>query len=507
MYNRIKLFFLIGMPFFLLVVAGCKKGTFDINSPNPNIPSSVAPKFVLSAALTASASLVQAGSQDFADLYMGYFAISGDYIPTFTTLTYHTTTDYFAGNWDVAYTLLQNYKYIITVSQTDSSQANFLAIAKIMTAFHFSRLVDMYNDIPYSQALNGGTINYPKFDDAKSVYMDLLHQLDTSIIIINNAPLTAATPGNYDPMFGGDMTEWIHFANTVKLRMLMNLTQTADGSSTITSELAGLTSADFLGAGEDAIVNPGYSSASYTQQSPIWQDLGYSTAGSPQNNNSYYRACTYAVNFYTNNNDPRLTQLYSLNASNVVQGRAFGSTALEHNSAISAVGLGLPSAFASSGLRATPSDGAVLLPAAESFFLQAEAAQRGFLSGGDPVALYEQAVTESFRILGLDAATAQTYYTQAGNDDADIETSGNPLQTIIVQKWASLNTFDPLESWSDWRRLGIPTDLPISIYPGTTASHVPYRLLYPTSEYSYNGTNVQAEGTIDNLASKIFWMP
>jgi hypothetical protein len=84
---------------------------------------------------------------------------------------------------------------------------------------------------------------------------------------------------------------------------------------------------------------------------------------------------------------------------------------------------------------------------------------------------------------------------------------GNPIQTIILQKWAALNGIDPVESWSDWRRLGIPADLPVSIYPGTTATHVPFRLLYPTSEYSYNGANVNAQGTINNLTSKIFWMP
>ena len=77
----------------------------------------------------------------------------------------------------------------------------------------------------------------------------------------------------------------------------------------------------------------------------------------------------------------------------------------------------------------------------------------------------------------------------------------------MLQKWAAMNTIDPLESWSDWRRLGIPSDLPVSIYPGSTAIHIPYRLLYPSSEYSYNTDNVNAQGTIDAMSSKIFWMP
>ena len=70
-----------------------------------------------------------------------------------------------------------------------------------------------------------------------------------------------------------------------------------------------------------------------------------------------------------------------------------------------------------------------------------------------------------------------------------------------------MNTIDPLESWADWRRLKIPADLPISIYPGTIASNVPYRLIYPQSEYDYNNANVNAQGMIKPLTDKIFWMP
>ena len=55
-----------------------------------------------------------------------------------------------------------------------------------------------------------------------------------------------------------------------------------------------------------------------------------------------------------------------------------------------------------------------------------------------------------------------------------------------------MNGYDPLESYSDWRRLNIPPDLPVSLYPGTTATHIPYRLLYPSSEYHYNAANVGA---------------
>ena len=140
-------------------------------------------------------------------------------------------------------------------------------------------------------------------------------------------------------------------------------------------------------------------------------------------------------------------------------------------------------------------------------FIQAEAAQRGFIPG-DPAALFKEAVTESFRLLDVPdyQNAAQTFYSQP-NNKVNIDVSSNKINTIILQKWAALNAYDPLESYSDWRRLGIPADLPVSVYPGTTATHIPYRLLYPTSEYHYNATNVNDQGNVNQFTSKIFWMP
>ena len=500
MLNRIKSFFTITVLLLLLVVAGCKKGTFDINSPNPNLPSAVSPKFVLSAALTNTAELMLAGDADYANLYMGYWAVSGDYIPTSTTLTYNTSTTYFSDNWNTGYITLKNLRYIEQLAATDPNAVYYTAVAKIMESFNFGRLIDQYNNLPYFNALKAGTQNFPSFDDASTVYPSLINQLDSAVTIIKTAPVTATNLGSYDVMFKGNMDNWILFAHTVKLKLLMKLTQLSGGDATIKTGLSGLTTADFLGVKQDAVVNPGYTNAVTVQQSPFWQDLGFAPSGAVQNNNSYYRACSYAVNFYKNTNDTiRQKLIYALNTNGVVQGRDFGSVgANEHNTVISAMGPGLLKA---------PSQDAIILSASESLFLQAEAVQRGYLSG-DAAALYKSAVEESFRLLGdADYKTDADALISQASDKVNFASSANPIQTLILQEWAALNAIDPVESWSNWRRLGIPTDLPISIYPGTTATHVPYRLLYPDTEYSYNGDNVNKEGTISNLTSKIFWMP
>ena len=66
----------------LFAVVGCKKGTFDINSPNPNVPSTVPVQFSLSSAIKESADLMYNGNENFMQYWMGYWAVSGDYIPS-----------------------------------------------------------------------------------------------------------------------------------------------------------------------------------------------------------------------------------------------------------------------------------------------------------------------------------------------------------------------------------------------------------------------------------------
>jgi hypothetical protein len=507
MYQRIKKYLAVSVMGVIVMAAGCKKGTFDINSPNPNTPSQVGSQFLLSAALSATAnSSFNAGFTDFANLFMGYWSFSGDYGGYGTTATYNLNNGFATGNWDYVYnTCLVNYQYIVKNS-SDPKEANYLGIADIMQAFHYQRLVDLYNNVPYTEALQGGVNNYPTYDDAAKVYTSIIHKIDSGIASIQAATANADNPGDYDIMFGGDMDEWIKFGNTVKLKILLNLTGFSGGSALISSELNGMTTDDFLGAGEDGAVNPGYSNSSGSQQPPIWQNVGFTTGNGHQTDHDLYRACSYAVNFYLNHNDPRAGRYYAINNDSVIRGRLFGSQdGAEHNTLISAVG---------PGILTSTSENSYILPAFESLFFQLEAVQRGFITIGSGVtidSLYKLAVEENFRILYTDKSanpkTLADAYVAQSDGAANWNQAPDKLTLIIMQEWAGLNVFDPITSWNNWKRLGIPSDLPVSVYPGTTATHPPIRLIYPTDEYTTNSANTNAQGTIDVLNSKIFWMP
>jgi len=496
----------------LLGTFSCKKGTFDINQTNPNSPTAVPPGTALAAALTGTANLIYlgavGGNQDILNNWMGYWTQSGAYTPSNTYVLYQLTSSTGSGNWDVAYNNLSNYHALMTNVGTSSTNANYRAVSLIMTSFVFQRIVDLYGSAPYTTALIPNAQFSYKYDSGDVIYKAIAAKLDTAVALINANP-NATALGTSDVMFQGNMAKWVKFANTLKLKILLRQTESSAngslGSAAVQTALAGYTQASFLGAGEDASINPGYSNAADNQENPLYLDVVATANGSPGINQKYYRANKYSVDFYTNNNDPRLSALYYPNSNGVIQGRVYGSTlGTEANSVISAItAFGLDSKGNYNG----PSVSAPIIPATESLFLQAEAIQRGYIAG-DVTATFNSAVAESFRLYGVpNASAAATAYTSQVNTITNITASATPLATIITQKWAALNGIDPLESYSDYRRLGIPK-VPISVYPGVTVTHIPFRFPYPLSELNYNGGNVPSGGNgTESLTAHIFWMP
>ncbi|HEY1214234.1 MAG TPA: SusD/RagB family nutrient-binding outer membrane lipoprotein, partial [Bryobacteraceae bacterium] len=169
------------------------------------------------------------------------------------------------------------------------------------------------------------------------------------------------------------------------------------------------------------------------------------------------------------------------------------------------------------GILKSVSQPAVMITASESFFLQAEANLRGWIgAAGDDVNNFNSGVTASFEYLGAATSgqtpdqTAAAYVAQSGNKQTNYSactTFDEKLACIIRQKWLAMNSITPFEAWSDYRRLGLPADIPISVSLYRDGPNIPVRILYPTSEYTTNAANVGAEGTIDGHTSKIFWMP
>src|SRR5450432_358025 len=479
--------------------SGCGKSYLDINSPNPNAATTATPELVITNAMTVTASGQVANvvlpPVEFVSGWMGYWAPSGSYAPNNQDVaSYFMTTTFPNALWVGAYRNLEDYYFVETSAKTEQ-KPYYVAMSKAMKSLVFSQLVDVFNNIPYKDAFQGTLIINPKYDDAQAIYEDLAAQLDTAATLMASPASIAAA--HSDVMFDGDNASWIAFANTLKLRLLMRQTQMSGRDSYITGEIAKITAngGGFLDI--DASINPGYANNDQ-QQSPLWGYFrtltGLPTSGGQAD---YWRASQYAINTLTAYNDPRLKFIYGPSGFNTYVGNVLGS-----QSNIPGEGTSTPGP----GLLVGPDQNAIIISKAESHFLQAEAIVRGYLTG-DAKGEFEKGVQASFDYLG--AGSAATYLA-SGNPNttwtAAVGTAGQ-IALIIRQKWIAEDGILPFEAYADFRRLGLPGDIPVSISPYISAGHtnVPVRYLYPVSEYTTNTVNVNAEGNIDYSTNRVFW--
>jgi hypothetical protein len=500
-----------------LVASGCTKSLKGLNV-NPNQPTVVTPNVVLSAALVGTASDM---AGDFINLpcWMGYWSRSGNYVPDVQTETYNIANSYANGEWVNMYGNLSNYNYIEAQGRS-SGDPFYIGASKVMEAFIFSQLVDAFNNVPYTQAFQVATNVTPKYDDAQTIYNTLVAELDSSFYWLDSAKnfyattatsVQTNTDAQYDLVYGGTrpvagntgidrLTLWEMFANTVKLKLLMHQSKVAAQQTFITNEIAATSSYGFIGAGEGASVNPGYS-ASTNKINPFFGQF-YTITGSTTTTQNYYRADTYGVNFYLNTNDNRGSYFYS-NVGSTIAGNNEGDPLSLPNSSTSAVGPGLLQGYTQDEW---------IMSDFEALFLEAEAVQRGWIS---PAALapaqtlYQSAITQSYVYLygsgnqSQAMTDAATYYSQP-IVDVGWASSPNPLEAILTQKWAALNGINWFEAYCDFRRTGIP-NLPITAAPTHLQPQIPVRFLYPQSEQNTNGANVPQLPAQAQFTSKIFW--
>ena len=502
-----------------LVASSCKK-QLNINQ-NPNQPTAVTPNVILSAALVGTASN---NYNDYLGLarWMGYWSRSGNYVPDVQTETYNIANDYTDGEWGNIYVNLNNYDYMENTGR--SLQLPFyIAVAKVMKAYSFSTLVDIYNNVPYKQAFQVAKIVQPAYDDAQTIYNDLVAQLDSAIdVYFEDAKVfygiqpasVASTDDQYDVLFGSARTgvsgatarmiNWQMFANTVKLKLLMHQSQVGAQAAFITAEIAKITANGFglIGANQSASVNPGYQ-ASTGKISPLFGVFN-KVDGTTTVNYDYYRANTYAVNFYINTNDERQWLLYTNTYPSQPGSNYDGDPAAVPNSNTAGVGPGLLKGF---------TQDAFLFSDFESLFLQAEAVQRGWLTGSAQ-ALYESAVTQNYVYLAQgnssfvpDPVGDAALYLSGGTKDADWSVTPDKMELIMTQKWAAMNGVNWVEAYTDYRRTHFPTTqwLDISKSPTHLEPQIPVRYLYPQSEFNTNGKNVPALGPNAQFTATIFW--
>ncbi len=479
------------LPLVLALFTMSCEDFLDVNT-DPNNPVSVTPDLILPVGQVYTAEYYQEdrGLNHLGNMIMYNWSESYGFSWYDDEFKYLINTTFYDELFDKAY--LQCMKQYQDLQKFGDEFAYYKAIGMIMKAYHFQILVDLYGDIPYFEALQRGTNATPAYDDAQAIYDDLMVQLTNAIAMIKAAAdePTTVEVGADDVMFGGVMGEWIKFANTLKLRILVR-EYAVKPASYINDELAVITAEGSGFITDDVLVQPGYANE-VNKQNPFWAELGWDVSGTVIMSNDATCATQYVLDFLTGIVDPRRDRLYETpddGHKGVEQG-------LE-------VGKEFSADFVSNigpGILKGADMGANIFSLAECYFLQAEMAlNNGF--GGDPALLYAAGVTASFEYLGLTAAQAATYLAQT-YVNVGWANSPDKLEAIITQKWIASNGISAEQSWFDYTRTGFPLNLPLSAM-ADAAKGRPVRLAYPASEITGNTINLPEQPNA--FTSKIFW--
>ena len=499
--------FLIAMVTVLFTVTGCGDDFLDVNT-NPNRPIESTPDLVLPSALYTSVKRVSVELNVLGNLWAGNWTQATDFLFYGTQLSYGVSPATYNGLYNEVFNqTLNDLKYIEEAGQK-AGLNNYVAISKIMKGYNYLLLVDLWGDVPYDDALKGTAILAPKYEDDAAVYDKALASIDAGIAAIDDA---GTVPGSDDIYFHGDMEAWVKFANTLKLRAYLRLSAVNPSKAQAGIQAIVNAGGEFVGAGESVLADPGFLKST-NKMNPFYATYGYNVADAIVNNNKATRAADFGMNFLKNNNDPRLSRLYSKPTGPTynTQYRSIPTGTRETQPdktylALSGIGPGVIDNPGDNGDNLV-NDGykkpVIVLSSAESLFLQAEAAQRGWLPSADAKALYEAAIEESFSLLLVPSAatTAATYYEQAINN-VGWDASTNKIEAIITQKWVALNGINGIEAWNEYRRTGYPANMPISVTALT--QKYPIRIPYAQDEFANNGDNVPPAPTVFDLP--VFW--
>lgn len=400
---------------------------------------------------------------------------------------YRINATYFNSVWDGLYVnVLQELEIIKKAGAADNSPY-YIGIAKVLNAYTYGTLTDLFGDIPLTDALKGQEVRNPHYDSQELVYAYINQELDEAIIELSKplSSFTTVAPGNDDVIYKGNIANWLAAAYTLKARYALHLSK-VDKVKAATQALAALyKGATYRGIAANSSDLQLVFGAATTNANPFWQQQTFRP--------NWVALGRSFVNLLNGNSvtddplkpetlpDPRRAAFATQSPAN--SGKYRGSVA------------GIPGAFSLIGPACAASTAPVILTSfVEAKFIEAEA--RLIL---DEQAAAQDALTQAitasfdkFAIAGDTNATApkRAAYlaakaTLTGDFDADLE-------AIITQKYIAL--FTNPEVFTDYRRTGYPAHIPA--VGGTTANNpnglIPRRVPYPVGEKALNPNTPEA---------------
>lgn len=446
-----------------------------------------------------------------ADNYAGYCSIQYPEGNNINLGTYGPDIAWNNGVWTSPSTLVLDQWVGMKKKGYDTKYPDLYAMAVIFKVFAGHRLVDVLGPIPYSLY---GTASEVKFDSEEEAYNLFFTELTSAV---NNLVKAETDDPNADQIryakfdrsrYGGNYATWIKLANTLRLRLAMRISNVNPVKAKTEAEAAVNNAFGVLTGKEGSFEMTTGSVHPIKTITEDWQEIRLNAA---------------LVSFLSGYNDPRLP-IYgkpSIYNGGEIIGMRTGS--------IQKVGnyLGV------SQLNFSNNPYVKLMDVAESYFLLAEGALKGWNMGGTPKDFYEQGIRASFsanKVAGIeDYLNNSTGTPKAFVDPVNPENNALPLtsitvkwdesatveqklERIITQKWIAMYP-EGYEGWSEFRRTGYPKLWPVA--ENNSGGIVPAgefikRLTYPnairnSSQSAMTAAINQYLGGSDSMFEPIWW--
>lgn len=362
---------------------------------------------------------------------------------------------------------------------TYGSNANQIAIARILKAYIYQFLTDRWGDIPYSQALKGDQNFSPAFDKQQAIYTDLFKEWKEAA-----AQFETGTAVSGDIILSSDAARWKKFAASLRLIAALRLSKVDPTTG----------KAEFNAALTDGVLAANADNVQYKFLADINNENPLYTNYVRSNRKDFALSNTF-VDYMKKLSDPRLPIYAAPNLKGDYVGAPYGvfpapGKAQDYSLAGSAI----------SGQTAPVN----LMTYAQVLFAQAEAAKLGWTTGNAKT-LYESAIKASMQQWLGTAYTDAAFSTYIAQSDVAY-TDARALELIGNQRWVAL-FFQGQEAWDNWRRTGYPVlkPAPSTLNGGT---EIPRRLAYPVFETTLNAANyatVVATQGKDDQYTRVWW--
>jgi hypothetical protein len=240
----------LALTFSLMIATSCEIFDLDINQ-NPNAITTGDPDLLLASVINNGLSVFAGGLNNTAHGFMGI---------TTATDNFEMTNASWNGTWNFLYSSpLKDLEELIKIAGRDEAPADgnpdlphHLGIAQTLKAYYYSLMVDLWADIPYSQAFQGDAaqpITAPAYDNDEDIYADLLLLTDAAVV---NFASTSPVPVKGDIIYGTPngttIVNWRKAAKSVKLRLLINTRRVQNNQAAIQ---ALITENDLVDTGSD----------------------------------------------------------------------------------------------------------------------------------------------------------------------------------------------------------------------------------------------------------------